>query len=51
MFRVSTECTEADMKSVINQFNMHEFYSEMSKFLVLQGKYLSEEQLIHMRED
>ena len=43
--------TDLEMELVIHSFNNNVFYKEAKEFLVIRGKFMSEDHLIHLKED
>ena len=43
--------TDLEMELVIHSFNNNAFYREAKEFLVIRGKFMSEDHLIHLKED
>ena len=43
--------SDADMDKVIQSFNISQFYREAREFIVYRCKFMSEDHLIHLKED
>jgi hypothetical protein len=39
------------LQKVVEAFGFHEFYDHIKKFLVTQGRFITDDKLIHMKED